>query len=479
MKQALHILKKDVRHLRYDIAITLAAAIVFIAASLHNTSGLGSILPVTWWFLIARLVHAEAIPGHRQFWITRPYRWKSLLGAKLLFIALFVNLPLLIADAVIIHSAGFSVMHQLPGLLWTQVLTIAAFVLPAAAFSAVTSGLPELLSATLIVVLGVLARLFGTFWISWGSFWFELEWVRTYCLVGQLAAGAAIILLWQYARRATTKMRLVAGGTAFLLLITNALLPWTAAFALQTRLVRRDATLQSIRVSLDSGRKWLGRIYASEEDQVTVELPLQISGVPSGMDVKPQGLTLAIKAANGASWTAKQAPPETLNFEANIISLKAVVSKSFYAKVKDQTLRLQGKLYVTLYERRPGIPIPLNGRPVPVDATGVCSAGTHFINCNSAFRSPSDLIRIRVLQDGPRGTITSLENRFGRTSFSPFPAELSLDPLTQSFFPPPMTSISGVQVETSAPIAHIAQPFDIDQVSLKDFSTSSSLATMK
>ena len=56
-------------------------------------------LPLVAWYLIARLIHAETLPGDRQFWITRPYRWQSLLGAKVLFVLVFLNLPMTVADA--------------------------------------------------------------------------------------------------------------------------------------------------------------------------------------------------------------------------------------------------------------------------------------------------------------------------------------------------------------------------------------------
>jgi hypothetical protein len=161
MKQALHIFRKDVRYLRYEIAITLIAVIAFAIAGARHIFTIGVFLPVLWWFLIARAIHAEPLPGYRQFWITRPYERKSLFGAKVLFILSFVNLPLLIADAVILLAAGFSVAHHLGGLLWAQVSITVAFVLPAAAFAVMTSGLAELVIATLLIVVGILIWLSG------------------------------------------------------------------------------------------------------------------------------------------------------------------------------------------------------------------------------------------------------------------------------------------------------------------------------
>ena len=116
MRQALHIFKKDVRQLWFEIAIALivTAAFAFIGARrgfwLDDPGANRSVawsmvqlmLPLAWWILIARVVYGEILPGDRQFWITRPYRWTSLLGAKLLFIGVFVNLPLLAADVIIL-----------------------------------------------------------------------------------------------------------------------------------------------------------------------------------------------------------------------------------------------------------------------------------------------------------------------------------------------------------------------------------------
>ncbi len=110
MKQAVHIFTKDVRYFRYDIGITLLAAMAFCFVGRRNVRGPGPtalILPVTWWFLIARVIHAEALPANRQFCSRDPMTRRAYLVQKALFIFAFVNLPLLIADAAIIYAAGF------------------------------------------------------------------------------------------------------------------------------------------------------------------------------------------------------------------------------------------------------------------------------------------------------------------------------------------------------------------------------------
>ncbi|MDQ2711685.1 MAG: hypothetical protein M3Y24_05510 [Acidobacteriota bacterium] len=487
MKQAIHIFKKDVSHLRYDIGITLLAAVAFCFMGMQQmpVSGTGAtgnriafFLPVTWFFLIARVIHADAIPGERQFWLTRPYQWKSLLGAKLLFILVFVNLPLLIADAVIIHAAGFSISQEIAGLLWTQVLLITAFVLPIAAFSAITSGLLQLLSATFLLFIVIQALIITSSSRHSDSYWMELEWVKTYCLMTQIAAAAAIILLWQYARRNTFATRIVAGAAAVALVGSSAFLPWTTAFALQTRLSTRTIAPTSIRIELDSDRKWLGHIYDAEQNQVVAELPLQISGIPAGMELEPNGLTLTLHAPDGETWIVNQTPPSSFDFEASITSLRAVMTKAFFTKVKNQPLQLRGSLFFTLYGNKQSTAIPLNSGPVPVNGLGLCSAAAHFLLCNSVFRTQPDLVSVRIFQGAPSEPIGTTEHPLRLRSYSPFPADLNIDPLYQ-FFSPKTDTISGADVEALEPLAYLRRDFEIDQIRLNDFVARARLTATK
>src|SRR5579872_589291 len=121
MRQTLHIFKKDVRHLWFEITLALSVVVGFAFTGARQalwlivpgTNRIAAwtlvmfLLPLAWWMLIARVIHDEALPGDCQFWITRPYSWKSLLGAKALFILTFISLPMLLADGVIVHAYGF------------------------------------------------------------------------------------------------------------------------------------------------------------------------------------------------------------------------------------------------------------------------------------------------------------------------------------------------------------------------------------
>ena len=110
-------------------------------------------IPVAWSFLTVRAIQGESLVGNRQFWLTRPYEWKKLLTAKVLFVVTFVNLPLGITQVFLLAKAGFSPMQHAVGLLWMQIMMLLFFMLPVVALATVTATVVQMILASLIVVL--------------------------------------------------------------------------------------------------------------------------------------------------------------------------------------------------------------------------------------------------------------------------------------------------------------------------------------
>ena len=124
MTQALHIVRKDLKHLRWLLLVwvaMLAARVGFWSLGLHPrgdvdyafvlnnaTALIGSLQMLMLAFVGARLIHAEAPVGWNAFWLTRPYSRPALIAAKLLLAAVvFVVMPL-VADLVTmgVYHAG-------------------------------------------------------------------------------------------------------------------------------------------------------------------------------------------------------------------------------------------------------------------------------------------------------------------------------------------------------------------------------------
>src|SRR5579871_758084 len=167
MKQAIHILHKDLRRLWPAVAIALALQLLFtyfemqphrtvFATSINSLSPealVDLLLPVAWWYLICTLIYQEALPGDRQFWITRPYAWKNLLASKLLLILLFINLPVALADCLILRAQGFSIGAHAAALLWHQIPFSLLLLLPPFVLGSVTRHLGQVFLIVLLILL--------------------------------------------------------------------------------------------------------------------------------------------------------------------------------------------------------------------------------------------------------------------------------------------------------------------------------------
>ncbi len=347
MRQAIHIFGKDVRHLWREILILFFSvqALCFLdimralrPGDLSPSGGSAGdmarfLVPLAAWILIARVIHAEALPGDRQFWRTRPYEWKSLLGAKALFILVFVNAPMLLADILILLVYGLPVAPNLAGLLWSQLLLTIILVLPALALTSVTVGLPQLMLTILTLGASALAymmlRRFGP-----DEFWGPMGWIQSSVSLTIIAVVTLSVVGLQYTRRTTTLARSLAAAGWALAAFVGSLIPWTGAFAIQSKFSKRTIEAASVQVSLDSGRTWMIHASPIEGDRMQVSLPIRVSGVPASTEAKVEGISFRIEAENGDSWSSRQPPPTAVTATQGVVLLRDAVDASFYRKVR-------------------------------------------------------------------------------------------------------------------------------------------------
>jgi hypothetical protein len=430
--------------------------------------------------LIARVIYNERLPGDQQFWVTRPYAWKSLLLAKALIIAAFVNLPKLISDAVIINAYGFRIGSELSGLLWSQLLLTVVFVLPVAAICTVTTGFVQLLSVTFLVGLAVVAWNLVMPAFSVGASWLGLEWIRSYCTGIVVAIAAIAMILLQYAQRNTSASRSLAAGAVILALLATAWLPWPAAFALQSHVSTQPVDSSAVRVEFGGDKKRLTRAIIDEEHGVDLHILIRITGVPPPLKLQAEGITATIEGPGGAVWRADQHPRNQLRSEGTSTWLYVRVDDSFYRKVKDSPVRIRGSLYLTLYgnERRTFIPLERRTTLHLTPGVGLCSltrtGRRHLLSCRSVFRSRPDLVLVDFAGTGRRGQMMSFltlsYSRWASVSYSPFPADLRLIPVTLSTRHSEIQGpVKGVMVRAIEPVAHIRRDFEITGLHLADY----------
>jgi hypothetical protein len=177
-------------------------------------------------------------------------------------------------------------------------------------------------------------------------------------------------------------------------------------------------------------------------------------------------------------WQADQLLLRSAGKMGQKFSLEATVDGAFYRKVKDEPLRVRGSLYMTLFGNRQTVRVPFGDRSVLVPRVGVCSASgganrqSYFLICSSAFRFPPVLVSYSFIQsakESVQDVWSSTEPR-RPISYSPFPAELGISPVSQDFtFSTVSVPLSEARVDTVEPLAHIRRNFEIGNLRLADF----------
>lgn len=231
MKQVRHIFAKDVRRFWPEILISLTsvAAMVYLYPQLWSgpipthsealknhffirlifSRSLCVLVVVTWCLLIIRAYHAEALVGDRQFWLTRPYERKKLLAAKLLFVAIFVYAPLVIAQVALQLAAGLNPVAGIAGMAFDLLLITGIIVVPFMAIAVVTSSFFGGIMSVVAVAIG--SVIVGAMHIPpfANIIPFRLPWGSQLPLALLFLSVCAAAVVLQYARRNALLSRLV------------------------------------------------------------------------------------------------------------------------------------------------------------------------------------------------------------------------------------------------------------------------------
>jgi len=415
MKQVLNIFKKDVRHYWHEIVVSIALLAAFARYDVRSwaneslvgyayeagsfffdsrlLSGLVDVLlPISWAFVIVRVIQGESLVGDRQFWVTRPYEWKKLLAAKILFILVFINLPLLITDVFLLSKAGFPPMHYVVGLLWMQAM-IALGLLLIAAMAAVTASVVQFGLALLVVVLYLIGMGSLSEQIPSSSFSSSIgDAVQTALLI----ATPLVVILWQYSRRKTAKSRLLIVGFAAVLLLILVATPYRTVVAHQYP--RLEAGQQPpVQLALLPPEKQNDGNVPANEKEVEVVIPFSVSGVADDSIVTLSGAMVVIDAPGGLHWDSGWLPKGwSLFHEDKGIAIRFTLKKKLFERIKSLPVKADISLALTVSrdQNRSEFVIP-QGEFVLRDA-GFCDvSGLSYqpgIECRSALRTPSSLL---------------------------------------------------------------------------------------
>jgi len=316
MRQAIHIFGKDARHCWPYVAAVMALTAVHAWRESVATPDLGVyprslygsllsfLMVLTWWFAIGAAVHGESPVGDSQFWITRPYSWRSLLAAKFLFVAAFLLLPLFISDCAILLASGFSPVDLIPGLLERQCWCLAFLVLPFV-LAALTRMTREFVLAGLAFYVASYFALFafaasaGRLGLTYsaGPSWSEVlaPWL--------IAATGLFLAAWQYARRRTIRIRVLA-------IALGGLSPFAIATALAPtdlstpRSGHDDPRCRKVKVEVAAETESASPLYVDPQTKSEMGFSVKISGWPADLfALQPVSVNVTAPETGSTLWS--------------------------------------------------------------------------------------------------------------------------------------------------------------------------------
>jgi hypothetical protein len=412
MKLVLHILAKDLRRHRWELMLFVLACAAWAWQTAHPFGLLWArirefapFLFFGLWFLVTvRVVQGESLVGDREFWMTRPYRWGQLMAAKALFLLLCVNLPLLIAQIILLHSAGIRLSFSLlPGLLFLQLEFTFFLTFPAAALAAVTESLVQ----WGLAVAGMLVYAFMLSWLPWDKLPAGLEGGENICSTlgfALIAPALAFVLVWQFAQRRVWPARFAFAGA--LLVIPFIILLSSTNFIRSAAYPRSTGALP-LQLSIAENYWEPGRAYTSNEsDAVNPEISIPVIATPAGPGtiIDVDGWRITVTGDNGWRW---QSPwlNHTAKFSADdpfgVIAF--TMPRGMAEQMAQAHARASVEVAFGVYRLGPPQLITTYSDRFPLTSEAVCHwpkrrfeyFGVGFSNCAAPLRLP-EIMEVRI-----------------------------------------------------------------------------------
>ncbi|SDF49100.1 hypothetical protein [Terriglobus roseus] len=328
MTQALHIFRKDLRHQWIDLVIY--AALLVLSGFLVPTKWPGRwssndmlpwllillqvAVPLFWLVMIARLVHEEAIVGDRQFWTTRPYRWSSLLGAKLLFLAICIALPYFVMQWCIALYGGLSPF--VAGFPMSAAMHLLIVWIPMFLFACVTSTL----ISTFFTTLGSVVLWVATLVFLLGSNGPEADAPFARLYFGALFTGIfAFLLVFLYRKRSFRLGRVLMGSSAVLFLLLIVFVSKMSPSSLGTQLLKaryRDGAAPQLHLQYVPGR-FSGHHAQDSSWLLAVPVPIELLGLSNGHRLHNAAMQYHLEAGGyryTSPWRPTALTPEGMTF---------------------------------------------------------------------------------------------------------------------------------------------------------------------
>jgi hypothetical protein len=346
-----------------------------------------------WVFLIVRVVQGESLVGDRQWWVTKPYEWWNLLAAKLLFILIFISVPLFHVHLLLLHQFGFPMLSNLSTLLLAQLSLYFVLLLPALLLASLTRNFGQLLltaACILVVVIG----------ITWLDSMIPsedlesppaiVEHFQTILLWGSVIA----VPIWQFARR----RRWVSAAALLGVLAVNSL---TSVLVPNAKTVEKnyhpiEAQTSPARIAVRQPAEMSGSRQANPwfdaATEVSFKVPISVSGLASGTMVMVDLMKITTDSPQDSRWSRgwKYQHVE-LWPEDQLKSLSYRVRREEYEKVKGKALNLHIELALSEYQEANARILSVPTGNFVDETLGICRVDpwqSSSIQCLKPFHAP-------------------------------------------------------------------------------------------
>ena len=406
MSQILHIFRKDARHHWPEILLSWVLVSVYVwdqprkwanqTINIRFIAMLLNILPalmvLSWAFLVARVVQSESLVGDRQFWITRPYERHKLFAAKLLAIVAFIHVPLFIGQIVLLKLGHFPVATSLTGLVEIHLLFVTIFLAGALAIAVVTSGIGQASLTLLILFLMILGIAGISSLVPNSSVSDDTDGVQAILYIG----CCITVVLVQYIHRKTLLSRFIMLGTVVLIVLILVFAPYETFFRHTYPFPSKEHPLPA-KFTFDRAltfaheqrqpSKWV-------EDEISLELPLQVSDLGSESLVQIQAIRLDLELAGGKQWTSHWHSLSNVVYYGRTRTWASIsVETKFYDSIKNTPVK--GSLSLGMRSFRLGaqstITVAGDRTGLPGNAQCVDNLSENWLQCFSALRRPKPI----------------------------------------------------------------------------------------
>ena len=367
-------------------------------------------------FLIAAIVHLEAIPGARQDWLTRPIPRRSLLLEKLLFVVIMVEGPIFAANLAQGLANGFSWRSSLLSTAWYVAFLFFFIILPILSFASVTRNMTEafILACGCTLIIATFLTLSGSMNYSAHGTLISVThsgvgWIGEVFRFALISVAACVILGVQYLRRKTVWARFFVVLFGSLLLVST-YLPWGPVYAIEERLSPRPGAGVGTELTFNQAQ---GRFKSpsgllvsaangqrrGDEHAAEVFLPLQVAGVRNDAILLVDRVEMYLSGQDGRALYHGTGEPfevarEGPNPREEPVYQQIEIPRLVYRSARDQAVQARADYSVTLFGLRRSYSLPALDGDERMPAWGRCEtkmdeAGTNVeLRCMEPGKGP-------------------------------------------------------------------------------------------